>query len=341
MPMPACIRLAVLLGGTSPEREVSLNTGIAVINALRKDKNYSIRRFDPAEQLGAFIEAAIKREFDIVFIALHGTGYEDGVIQGLLESLSIPYTGSGVRANAIGYDKISTKRILMAEDIPVAEGIFFEQNLSNQFWNISVHAKKYKQTSIAENEKEIFSEIEKILEEHFSLPLFLKPSEEGSTVGVCKGESLKEIKKHFSLLSKSYNRILLERTLLGKEVTCSVLNGNALPLIEISSNDHPFYTYESKYSSGGSSHIIPARISKKAETLFREASEKIGVLLGTSGAYRVDGFIEKDSFWITEVNTLPGMTNTSLLPDAANAVGISFEELCKKLIKNAVQKPMR
>jgi D-alanine-D-alanine ligase len=339
--MSACIRLAVLLGGNSPEREVSLNTGSSVINALRKDKNYSIRRFDPASQMSEFITAAINREFDVVFVALHGTGYEDGILQGLLESLKIPYTGSSVRASAIGYDKITTKRVLMAENISTAEGIFFEKDYNMQFWNISIHADQKKINFIAENEKELFSEIQEIIEEYFSYPLFLKPSEEGSTVGVCKAESKKEIQKHFSLLTKSYDRILLERALPGKEVTCSVLNGSALPLIEISTKKHSFYTYESKYSSGGSEHIIPAQVSKKGETLFRKVSEKIGVLLGTSGAYRVDGFIEKDSFWITEVNTLPGMTSTSLLPDAASAVGIPFEELCKKLIKDAVQKPIR
>lgn len=327
------LKVAVLLGGKSSEREVSKVSGSAVINALRTNKKFQIRRFDPAENFDELIVALQQKEIDVVYIALHGTHAEDGEIQGLLQQFGVPYTGSGIHASAIAFDKISTKRILRAENIPVADDICIETQ-GDEFL-CSLHTRQKHDFFQTQHHEEGIRKVQEWLP-NISFPLFIKAAREGSTVGIVKVKTESDFQRALEEVFSKYSRILIESGLPGKECTGGVLHGQALPIIEISYNEHDFYNYESKYAVGGSTHIIPARISETAQKRLQEINTRIGILLECSGGYRVDSFVYGEEIGVLEVNTLPGMTGTSLLPDAAKAVGISFEELCERMILSAV-----
>ncbi len=329
------IRVAVVLGGNSSEREVSKNSGIAIINALRTNKKFVIRRFDPAENFEEFVKSLQNKELDVVYIALHGTHAEDGEIQGLLEAFGIPYTGSSLHASAIAFDKISTKRILRAENIPVADDICIEKNGEDFFCSLHTDKKyEFLQTTYLE---EVLQKAEYWLQ-NLSFPVFIKAAREGSSMGMVTVKTSDNFLQELSGMVSKYSRILIESGLCGVECTASVLQGKALPIVEISSNGHSFYTYESKYAPGGSTHFIPARISPMGQKILQERAVRIGILLECFGAYRVDAFVDGESVRILEVNTLPGMTGTSLLPDSAKSVGISFADLCERILLEALQK---
>lgn len=307
------MRIAVLYGGESPEREVSLMSGKAVAGALKK-KGYEVCLLDPSEK--NFFKKILKSKPDCAFIALHGGMGEGGVIQGFLEVLKIPYTGSGVRASAVCLNKVLTKKVLLYHKLPTPA---------------FVEAERGKRISLP-----------------FRLPAVVKPANLGSTIGikiVRDGKHLQSaIKECFSL----DDQVFVEEYISGTEVTAGILgythNPESLPVIEIETPGG-FYDYEAKYTAGGSKHIIPPRLRdetiKKVESVSLDAYK----ILGCSGFARMELIVRKNVPYVLDVNTIPGLTNLSLLPDAARAKGISFEALCEKIIlfaeKNAATKNRR
>lgn len=322
------INIAVFLGGKSAEKKVSKASGAAVINALRMNKKYKIFRCDPADknQMKEFLELVGQEKIDVVFNALHGTGAEDGEMQGFLRTLGVPFTGPQVHGAAVAFDKITTKRVLRDANISVSEDVTFEK-IGNK-WSIG---------------GKIFDDVdEKILEEVgkiFEYKGFAKAAREGSSFGVFPIHDTKEFLKILPEMMQKYPRILFEKKCSGTEVTNSVVGGKALSMTEIVAEKGEFYDYESKYTDGGSSHYLPPRnISATAQKNFQKISEHIGFLLDLDCPYRVDGFIDGENFWIIEVNTLPGMTSTSLLPEAYMFQGkkFSFALMCEEMIEDAL-----
>ncbi len=296
--------IAVVLGGASSEREVSLRTGEAIAKAL-ESTGRQVLRFDPKLQpLAELLTAKV----DAVFIALHGKGGEDGCIQGLLETAKIPYTGSGVLSSALCYDKLRTKVFLSHYGVKTPDYLVYHKGEETSTWakDHSVH-----------------------------FPVIVKPSHEGSSVGMT---IVKEVAGLPAALEKAVpycNEVLVESFIAGCEVTCGVLGSEALPLIEVAPKSG-FYDYESKYTPGKTEYILPARIT--SATAERIAKESVSIMnwLGCRGAARLDYMIDVSGEpYFLEINTIPGMTQTSLLPKAAAAAGISFEQLCERILNSA------
>jgi len=303
------MKIGVICGGLSSEREVSLRTGDAIFRALLK-KGYNVVKIDMDRNIA---ETLKKENIDFAFIALHGKYGEDGAIQGLLEIMDIPYTGSGILASSLAIDKIMTKKILKAEGIPTPDYISFNFDENPNLEAIS-------------------SEILQTL----NLPVVIKAPREGSTIGIEFVFSEQELPKAIKKVLEIDKQLLVEEFIEGVEVTASVLgNSNpvVLPLIEIVSKTR-FYDYEAKYTPGLSEHIIPPRISPELSQKVTEFARKTYKALGCRGFARVDFMIDvrKNEAYVLEVNTIPGMTATSLFPDAAKAQGISFEDLVEKIL---------
>ena len=293
-------KIAVLCGGWSSEREVSLNSGKAVYKAIKKlglnavliDVNKNI-----AEKLK-------KEQTDIVYITLHGKPGEDGTIQGMLELMGIAYTGCGVFASSATIDKIVSKKMFEYAKIPTAKWTFIEK-------------------------LKPFKEIE--------FPAVVKPASQGSAIGISIVKNKKEFEKAVKLAFKYEDRILVEKYIKGIEITAGVLNGKPLPVIEIVPKGK-FYDYKSKYTVGQSAHIIPARLSGKILKKIQDIAVKVYNEFMCNGICRVDMIVDKNNnIYVLEANTLPGMTKTSLFPDAAKAAGISFENLVLEILKSALK----
>jgi len=283
--------IAVLMGGVSNEREISLKTGTAIYHALIR-KGYNAKTIDINEKN---LKLFINDKFDIAFIALHGTYGEDGIVQAILEFSDIPYTGSGVTASALAMDKILSKRIFQNINVPTA-----------RFWTLD--------------------EIEKI-----EFPLVIKPTAEGSTVGVFIVNNKDNFQYYLKETQKISENIFFEEYISGREVTVSVLNGKALPVIEIKPKKG-FYDYESKYQKGMTEYIVPADLPEEINNKLKEYSEKIFKVFNLKGAVRVDYIVKNNVCYALEVNTIPGMTETSLLPKAAKVIGIDFDTLVEKIL---------
>jgi D-alanine-D-alanine ligase len=307
-------KVAVLLGGISSEREVSLKTGKEVSQALR-NSGFQIEEIDPANP--SFIEHLRKFDPDVVFIALHGRFGEDGAVQGLLEILGYPYTGSAVMASALAMNKIMTKKVLCYEGIRTAP--------FHPVTRDDLEAKGLKKVS-----SEI---IEKL-----GLPVVVKPACQGSTIGVTIVHKQEELAQALKLAFRYDDSVLAEAYVAGTEVTASILGTKTLrvlPLIEIIS-ETGFYDYKAKYSPGLSHHIIPARIAPEVAQEVERLAEKAFRALNCRHFARVDFMISREGVpYVLEVNTVPGMTPTSLFPDAARAAGISFQELVSLLVEEA------
>lgn len=303
------MKLAVLYGGTSGEREVSLSSGRGIIEALKRNNHTVIEiDFDPKD-----LTQIIDLDVDLVFIGLHGKFGEDGRIQGLLDMLELPYVGSDVLASALAMDKDKAKQIFEKNNIPVAK------------------SKAYR----ALNSVDVDGLATQINHE-FNTPFVIKPNREGSTLGITIINDSSQVTQAIKNASDSDSIILVEDFIKGTELTVPVLGEigkeEALPIIEIIPKNE-FYDYESKYSEGGSEHVIPARISdeltKKIQNLAIEAHQ----LLGCKTYSRVDFILtDKNIPTILEVNTLPGMTPTSLFPDSAKAMGMSYDEMIEAFI---------
>lgn len=304
------MKIAVLYGGVSGEREVSLMSGKGIVNALKKNNHEVIEiDFHPKK-----LEKIISLNVDLVFIGLHGKYGEDGRIQGLLDMLEIPYVGSDVLSSALAMDKEKAKQVFSKNNIPVAKSIAYHITRDT-------------------NKQQMIAQIKSL----FKVPFVIKPNREGSTLGLTIVQNYDEIEKAVDKAIKSDDIILVEEFVEGLEITVPVLgsigNEKALPIIEIiPKND--FYDYESKYSVGGSEHIIPARIDQQTTKIVQEYAVKAHQSLGCKTYSRVDFILTKDfTPIILEVNTLPGMTPTSLFPNAAQAIGMSYEEMIEKIVE--------
>lgn len=303
------MKIAVLYGGTSGEREVSLSSGKGIIQAL-KNNGHEVTGIDfHPERLEEIIELNV----DLVFIGLHGKFGEDGRVQGLLEMLGLPYVGSGVLASALAMDKAKAKQIFDSNDIPVAK------------------SKVYTIT-----DKTNLQDVEKEVNQVFKVPFVIKPNSEGSTLGLTIVENPEQILDGLKRAATSDDTILIEDFIQGREITVAVLGEKALPIIEIIPKN-AYYDYESKYAAGGSEHIVPAPIDAETTKTIQELAVKAHSVLGCKTYSRVDFILtEENQPVILEVNTLPGMTPTSLFPDAAKVIGLDYDSMIETFVKRSV-----
>ncbi|SHH98603.1 D-alanine--D-alanine ligase [Ferrimonas marina] len=297
-------KVAVLFGGTSAEREVSLNSGAAVLKGLQRS-GIDAHKFDPAEQ-----PLQALAEFDRAFIVLHGRGGEDGSIQGALEQLSIPYTGSRVMGCAVAMDKVRTKWLWAGLDLPTA-----------QFEVV---------------EKESFSEEDAAaIMARLGAPVMVKPANEGSSVGMAKAADAAALAQAIEAALVYDDTVLVEAWIHGPEFTVSILGDRALPVIRMET-DHEFYDYDAKYVTGDTRYLIPCGLSAEQEQRMQQLALKAFKAVGASGWGRVDVMQDADGqFQLLEVNTVPGMTETSLVPKAAKAVGLEFDQLVGQILEMA------
>jgi D-alanine-D-alanine ligase len=296
-------KVAVLMGGRSAEREISLMSGNGVLNALRS-KGVDAHPFDPAQR--DLVD--LKREgYARCFLALHGRGGEDGTVQGALEVLGIPYTGSGVMGSAIGMDKLRTKMIWVANKLPTP---------------------RYRILSADDDWKTVARDL--------GLPLIVKPASEGSTLGLTKVTAVKQMPAAYELAAaKFHDTALAEQFIDGPEYTAAVLGNEVLPLIRIEAPKGN-YDYQNKYFSDETKYHCPCGLPEKKEEELKAITLKAFRAVGCSGWGRIDIMLDgKKKPWLLEVNTLPGMTSHSLVPMAARAKGISFEDLALKILEMA------
>jgi len=293
--------IGVIYGGFSSEREISIKSGEAVINSL-KENGHRVEKIciqSPKE----FLNIITKKKIDFAFIALHGNLGEDGTVQSILELLKIPYSGSGVLASALGMNKIYTKKLLKYHNIPTPDWIEI-----NTF-------KKYKKINI-------------------KYPSVVKPSDQGSAIGVNIVKNAHDLKKAIKIASKFSKTILIEDYIPGKELTVGILGNKTLPILEILPLKSDFYDFKAKYKKGGSKHILPKDIPENIYKKIQMLSLKAFEILGCKAFARVDFRLSPDNKpYILEINTIPGLTETSLLPEAANIIGIDFYNLILKIIK--------
>lgn len=309
------VKVGVLLGGLSAEREVSLRSGEAVYKALVK-KGYQAVKIDARENTALEIK---NQNIDMAFIALHGNYGEDGTVQGLLELMGIPYTGSGVRASAICIDKVTTKKLICHEGLPTPRFTVLSR-------------KEYCIDKIAC--------VEALLGQ-IPPPLVVKAATQGSSIGISFVTRAEEIEPALDEAFKYCNHALIEEFVNGIEITSSILGNDepvALPLIEIVTKTG-VYDYETKYTAGMSDHITPPRIPAELQERIKTLALETFASLECRGMARVDFIVgSKNDLYILEVNTIPGMTELSLYPDAARAAGIEFPELVDQLVKFALEK---
>jgi D-alanine-D-alanine ligase len=303
MMRPATIRrVAVLCGGFSKERDVSLVSGNAAARAL-KNKGLDVTLIDLTRDMTAMVSALNAAKPDVVFNALHGRFGEDGCIQGLLDMMRLPYTNSGRLASAVAMDKPMAKRMFAAAGIPVAE-----------------------ERVVTRAEAERGDVMER--------PYVLKPVNEGSSVGVKIVRTGDNHPPLDDLGLDADDLIMAERFIPGREVTVAVMGDRPLAVTEITTG-RDFYDYEAKYAAGGSKHILPAQLSKKFYDQAMELSLAAHRILGCRGVSRADLRLDGDTFFMLEVNTQPGLTPTSLVPEQAAHLGISFDELILWMVEHA------
>ena len=295
-------KVAVLLGGKSAEREVSLMSGNAVLEALRC-RGVNAHGFDPAERP---LEDLLREKFERVFIALHGRYGEDGTVQGALELLNIPYTGSGVMASALAMDKWRTKLVWQAVDIPTPRFEILQPDSD-------------------------FSAVARRL----GLPLIVKPSREGSTIGLTKVADEAKLEEAYRLAAKHDPMVLAEQFISGMELTASILGDQALPLIRIAAASG-LYDYHAKYFADDTQYFCPSGIVAEQEKMLQALALRAFRIVGCSGWGRVDIMLDPGGApFLLEVNTSPGMTGHSLVPMAAKASGLSFPDLVLQILETA------
>ena len=303
------MKIAVIFGGSSREKEVSLKSAKSIIDSL--NDSYDIYPFEIKNNYRELVLKLKELKIDLVINALHGGEGENGVIQSIFDKHNVKYTGSGPTASKIAMDKNETKTICINNNIPTPDWIYLD----------------LKSLKIDEIDLDLI--IDK-----FNGSYVVKPSDEGSSLGLkivkdnlSKDELRKAIEK-VSLLSKE---IIVEQYIDGRELTVSLLGGKALPIIEIIPKGF-YYDFSSKYKKGQSEYIVPAILSKNIDTMIREYALKLYEKIGCRTYSRVDIILGKNNIYILEINTLPGFTNTSLLPMAANQAGMSYQKLLDKII---------
>lgn len=293
-------KIGVLCGGTSPEKEISIKSGKAIYNALKaKDYKAVLIQWE-----GNLAKRILEEGIDLAFLVLHGRPGEDGTVQGLMEVLGIPYTGSGVKGSVLAMDKIITKKLFLTEGIPTPKFIYLSRD------------EKFHESPL------------------FPFPWVVKPSSCGSTVGVNIIQGIEELEEAKEKAFSFDKKILIEEYIPGKEITLGILKDIPLPLIEIIP-EHTFYDYHSKYHSKKTQYILPAPIENFSMEKIRELGLKAFNLLGCSTVGRVDMRLKGEEVFLMEVNSIPGMTETSLLPKAAKFAGIEFPELVEIILEDA------
>lgn len=300
------MKVAVLMGGLSKEREISLRSGSAVASALRH-KGHEVVEVD-ADILLVDKLKGIKPES--VFVALHGKFGEDGTVQGILEWLRIPYTGPSLLSSALCYDKVLTRAALKSINLKMPLGMVYSDRDDIDLW-----LKDFSRSPLP-------------------FPLVVKPSCEGSSIGVERVYQETDLKKVLLEGIRNYPVLLVEEMIEGREVTVGLLNGAVLPVVEVKPKSG-FYDFKSKYTRGETEYVVPAQLESDELLDHDECCRYIHDFLKLEGAVRIDFMIRKGEWFFLEVNTIPGMTETSLLPKAAQAAGISFDDLCEGILKTA------
>ncbi len=308
------IKIALLAGGWGGEREISLKTGKNIFASLDK-KKYEIFRYDPKTNLKKFIDDAINKKFDLVFPALHGPFGEDGRLQGMLDLIGVPYVFSGCLASALAMDKEKTKIIAKNEGLDTAAHLILKRG------------EKYSLDSI----------IKKL-----SFPIFIKPLKLGSSVGMARAKTKKELETGIKNAFKHGNKIILEKFIKGRELTVAIFGypPGALPVIEIIPKISQWFDYKAKYKKGGTLEICPAPIPKNITKKVQNFGVKIFKAINCKDLARADFIWSKDNnkLYFLEINTIPGMTATSLAPQAARAARMEFDIFLDKLIEGALKK---
>ncbi len=295
-------RIGVLMGGDSAEREISLKTGEAVLASLRR-MGCSAKAIDVGPEV---VETVHREKIDLAFIALHGPKGEDGTVQAILEFLGVPYTGSGVLASALGMNKLMSRRLFEASGLSVP---------------------RYRAVTRGKDLTR--------LAEEFGLPVVVKPNSQGSSVGVGIVDQPSNLASAMENAWRYDSEILIEEYIKGMEVHVGILGDEALGGIEVVS-DTTFYDFEAKYTPGRSRHILPARLQEAVYSRTLAAGLKAHQVLGCRGYSRVDLIVDdKGTPFVLEVNTLPGMTQTSLLPEIARGAGLDFDALIQRIISMA------
>lgn len=337
------LKLGVIYGGMSTENKVSCVSGASVIKNLNKEKYditpiyidekgnwFEIKNLDKNEKIEIDNVMKFLKKFDVVFPVLHGLYGEDGTIQGIFELLKIPYVGCGVLASSVGMDKVYTKIIFDKAEINQTKYVYIRK-----------YEDKYIYIDNNFNEKVLgLKDIEKIVIEKLKYPMFIKPSNSGSSVGISKANNQEELENAIIEASKFDKKILIEEGIDGREVECAVLGNEEIKsscVGEIKAADE-FYSYDAKYKNQESKTLIPANISEEKSKEIQKLAIKAFKAIDGKGLSRVDFFIEKDTekVYINEINTLPGFTSISMYPKLFEQVGVGYTELLDKLIDLAL-----
>jgi D-alanine-D-alanine ligase len=302
--------ILVVQGGTSSEREISLNSSKACIKALKKLK-YKVIKFDPAKKHLSKIKQ-YKKKVNLIYNSLHGRDGEDGIAQSYFEYFKIPYTHSGIISSMNAMDKIISKKIFKKNNLLTPNYIALN----------SVNYKKYLKENFSRNS-------------NLNYPMVVKPSNEGSSIGVEICKNFNQLKISIVKLIKKYKTLIVENYIAGKEIQVAVINGKALGAIELKPK-RKFYDYKAKYSKSAlTKHIMPADINDDNYNTVLKLAEKAHKVLNCKGVTRSDFKLINNKFYLLEINTQPGMTALSLVPEIAKHVGMTFEELVKKIIEDA------
>jgi D-alanine-D-alanine ligase len=296
-------RVALLMGGYAAEREISLKSGKMVLAALQA-QGVNVTGFDVGRDL---VAPLLNERFDRVFNIIHGRGGEDGVLQGALEALSIPYTGSGVLGSAMSMDKLRTKLCWLGADLPTPRWMVVESAADLDAC------------------------------ERMGFPLIVKPAQEGSSIGMSRVENREQLEAAYVLAERYASQVFAEVWITGQEYTVGVLNGRALPLIRLET-PHAFYDFDAKYRADTTRYHCPCGLSAEQETALQTLALRACRVLDVAGWGRVDMMVDREGHpWLIEVNTVPGMTDHSLVPMAAQAAGIGFNDLVWQILESSIR----
>ncbi len=296
-------KIGVLYGGWSSEREISIGSGKCVIESL-KNQGFKVKGIDVDRN---FIRRL--RDIDIAFIALHGKPGEDGMIQGVLEYLDIPYTGSGILGSAVGMDKLISKQLFISQNIPTPDYYY-------------------------DREPDINDILIKL-----DLPVVVKPRDEGSSVGISIAESKQELERMIRRTRRKFKELIFEKFMPGIMATCGILNQVPLPVLEIAPKRRRFYDYKSKYTAGMTEYIVPARLPEDIYKKIQEYALAAHRAIGAHGFSRVDFVLDQDhNPFVLEVNTIPGLLHSSNLPLEARAIGLTYDILIFEILKTSLNR---
>jgi len=304
-------KIGVLMGGPSTEREISLKSGRAVLESLRKQNLDAVAIDIKNDNPGAAAELIKSFGIDCAFVVLHGRFGEDGQIQSILEELKLPYTSSGAQASGLAMDKISAKEILRRNNLNVPAEVIIA--------------------------KEFYARDKKIKAD-FGLPWMIKPAAGGSSIGLSIADRQEDAARAINIALGFDDRVIIEEYIDGRELTVGILENQPLCVIEIVPKNR-FFDFQAKYQQGFTEYIIPAQLDERTSRQAQEMARRAHQLLGCFGCSRVDMMLDRQNrLYILEVNTIPGFTSTSLLPKAAKFSGLDFDQLCFKVLKSAYEK---